>query len=69
MAIRFSCGDVLQLKKKHPCQNDLFLVLRVGSDVRIRCNGCGRDMTIPRVKLESGIKKIIPAVPNQGDTL
>lgn len=68
MSIHFSCGDVLQMKKKHPCGSDLFLVLRVGSDVRIRCNGCARDLTIQRVKLDRGIKKVIPQ-NQQGDIL
>ncbi|MBP3321632.1 MAG: DUF951 domain-containing protein [Clostridia bacterium] len=58
--IRFDCGDTLKMKKKHPCSSDLFEVLRVGSDVRIRCKGCGRDLTLPRIKLESGIKAVIP---------
>ena len=60
MAIQFACQDTLQMKKKHPCGTDLFLVLRTGSDVRIRCQNCGRDLTLSRVKLESGIKKVIP---------
>ena len=51
-------GDTLHMKKKHACGADTFTCLRVGSDIRIRCIGCGRDVTVPRVKLESSIKKI-----------
>lgn len=51
-------GDVLELKKAHPCGSKRFSVLRVGSDIRIVCSGCGRDLTVPRVKLEKSIKKI-----------
>lgn len=51
-------GDKLELKKKHPCGTATFSVLRVGSDIRIVCDGCGRDMVIPREKLERAIKKI-----------
>ena len=58
-------GDVLVLKKKHPCGDDRFLVLRTGSDVRIRCEGCGRDMTFSRIALEKMIRKVEAA--NQGD--
>ena len=58
--IRFECGDTLKMKKKHPCGCDLFEVLRGGSDVRIRCQGCGRDLTMPRIKLEAGIKTVVP---------
>ena len=56
--IKFSSGDILTLKKKHPCGSDSFTVLRGGSDVRLICNGCKRDMTLERVKLEKSIKKV-----------
>lgn len=51
-------GDTLTLKKPHPCGTDKFRVMRVGSDVRIVCTGCGRDLTLPREKLERAIKKV-----------
>ncbi len=60
--IKISVGDTLELKKQHPCGSKRFKVLRVGSDVRIVCSGCGRDMTLPRIKLEKSIKKLIPEV-------
>ncbi len=53
-------GDTVELKKPHPCGEKQFRVLRVGSDIRIVCMGCGRDMTLERPKLEKAIKKIIP---------
>lgn len=56
--IRFQQGDVLELKKPHPCGEKRFRVLRTGSDVRIQCLGCGRDMTLPREKLERSVKKV-----------
>lgn len=56
--VKFSVGDRLILKKKHPCGADAFTVLRTGSDVRIVCTGCGRDMTLPRLTVEKSIKKI-----------
>ena len=58
-------GDVLELKKPHPCGKSSFEVLRVGSDVRIVCLGCGRDVTIPRIKLEKSVRKIIPREDEQ----
>lgn len=51
-------GDVLQMKKPHPCGSKEFLVLRVGADFRVRCAGCGHEVMAPRVKLERNIKKI-----------
>ncbi len=57
--IRFGVGSRLQMKKKHPCGSETFTVLRVGSDVRICCDGCKRDLTLGRVSLEKMIKKVI----------
>lgn len=58
--IKISVGDTLEMKKQHPCGARRFKVLRVGSDVRVVCEGCGRDMTLARIKLEKAIKRIIP---------
>ena len=57
---KISVGDTLELKKQHPCGSKKFTVLRIGSDIRIVCAGCGRDMTLERVKLEKSIKNITP---------
>lgn len=51
-------GDVILVKKKHPCGADRFDVLRVGMDFRIRCTGCSREVMLPRAKIEKNIKKI-----------
>lgn len=58
---RILVGDILDMKKSHPCspKSTRFRVLRIGSDIRIVCEFCGRDLTIPRVKLEKSIKRII----------
>ena len=56
--IKFKQNDILELKKPHPCGSKMFSCQRVGSDVRIICSGCGRDMTVPRIKLEKAVKKI-----------
>ena len=52
-------GDVLNMKKPHPCGENQFTVGRVGMDFRIRCNGCGHEVMVPRVKVEKSIKKVI----------
>lgn len=58
---KFDVGDILELRKPHPCAKDSvsFRVLRVGSDIRIVCERCGRDLTIPRIKLEKNIKRVV----------
>ncbi len=58
MIMQFTEGDIIQMKKMHPCGNAMFRVLRAGSDIRIRCERCGRDITVPRIKLEKSVKKI-----------
>ena len=63
--IYFNAGDCLVLRKKHPCSSDVFKVMRGGTDVRIVCKNCGRDLTIPREKLEKMIKKVIPNEENK----
>ncbi len=60
-------GDKLEMKKPHPCGCKVFDVLRIGSDVRIQCTGCGRDLTLDRIKLEKSIKKIIPSEENHAE--
>ena len=52
-------GDVIQTKKQHPCGANRFDVLRVGMDFKIRCQGCGREIMLPRVKIEKNIRKIL----------
>ena len=58
--LKIMVGDLLELKKPHPCGSKEFKVLRVGSEIRIACQGCGTDMTLDRIKLEKSIKKITP---------
>ncbi|MBO5047405.1 MAG: DUF951 domain-containing protein [Clostridia bacterium] len=62
---KFDVGDVLEMKKQHPCGEKKMKVLRVGSDIRILCLGCGRDVTVAREKLEKNIRKIIPSAETQ----
>ena len=51
--------DILEMKKAHPCGSKRFKVLRVGSDIKISCLGCGHMINLERIKLEKMIKKII----------
>ena len=54
-------GDILELKKEHPCGAKQWQVLRVGMDFKIRCQGCGREVMLPRSKVEKQIKRVLPA--------
>ncbi len=52
-------NDRIRLKKPHPCGGSVFEILRVGSEVRIKCETCGHDMTLDRVKLEKSIRQTL----------
>ena len=51
-------GDVLLLKKKHPCGSVKWLTLRIGADFRLRCLGCGHEIMVSRGKVEKNVKNV-----------
>ncbi len=51
-------GDVLKLKKPHPCGGYLWEVLRVGADFRLKCTGCEHQIMIARKLVEKNIRNI-----------
>lgn len=59
MVENFELGDIIQMKKQHPCGSFEFEVTRVGADVKIKCTGCGRIIMVPRAKFVKAAKKII----------
>lgn len=59
MVDKFYLGDIVQMKKQHPCGSYEWEVLRLGADIKIKCVGCGRLVMLPRSKFQKGVKKII----------
>lgn len=51
-------GDVLVMKKKHPCGSNRMTVLRAGMDFKLRCEGCGHEFMVARSKIEKNIKLV-----------
>ena len=51
--------QLVELKKAHPCGSRNWEVLRVGMDVKLRCQGCGPEVMAPRRKIEKSIKRIL----------
>ena len=51
-------GDVITLKKQHPCGSKDWEVLRIGADFRLKCKGCDHQIMIPRKTLEKSVKEI-----------
>lgn len=51
-------GDILTMKKQHPCGSNQWRVLRIGADFKMKCLGCSHEIMSPRSKIEKNIKKI-----------
>lgn len=54
----YEVGDVVRLKKKHPCGSFEWEILRVGADFRLRCMGCGHQIMVPRKTVERNTKDL-----------
>lgn len=52
-------GDTLVMKKQHPCGSCRWLVMRIGADFKLRCEGCGHELMLPRSKAEKSIKRVL----------
>ena len=56
--MEINVGDIIEMKKTHPCGGKRWSVLRVGMDFKIRCLTCGHEVMVPRTKIEKSIKKV-----------
>ncbi|NLM04103.1 MAG: DUF951 domain-containing protein [Clostridiales bacterium] len=59
MPMELYIGDIVELKKQHPCGNKKFEILRTGADFRIKCLGCEKQLWLSRRDLEKRIKKVL----------
>jgi len=66
MPLKLNVGDIVELKKPHPCGGKTFTIMRTGMDFRIKCNTCETQVWISRPNLEKRVKKIF-AKDNHGD--
>ena len=55
--ISFQVGDIVMMKKPHPCGSQNWEVLQLGTDMRVKCCGCGHMVLMPRPKIPEGGKK------------
>jgi hypothetical protein len=58
--MHFELGDRLRLRKQHPCGNTDWEVVRLGADIGLRCEKCGRRVLLPRSEVERRIKQVLP---------
>ncbi len=56
-------GDVVQMRKQHPCGSDKWTVTRTGADIKIRCGGCGRVVMMDRETFIKRRKKVLEQGP------
>ncbi len=54
----YNVGTVVIMKKQHPCGNSEFTITRIGADIKIKCNECGRFIMLPRIEFNKKMKKI-----------
>lgn len=58
-------GDRVQMRKKHPCGSDEWIVYRIGADVGIRCTGCDRRVMLARNVFHKRLKRVLAAPDNE----
>ena len=58
MEMKYEVGDIIQMKKKHPCGSFEWKILRTGADFRLKCVGCGHQIMISRKLVEKNTKQI-----------
>ncbi len=56
---KYDIGSLLVLKKGHPCGENMWEVVKLGADIRLKCTKCNRLIIIPRIELNKKIKKVI----------
>ena len=55
----FALNDVVEMKKQHPCGTNAWKIIRMGADIRIKCQGCGHSIMMPRNEFAKKMKKVI----------
>ncbi|MCM1992342.1 DUF951 domain-containing protein [Oceanirhabdus seepicola] len=55
----YGLGDIVEMKKGHPCGANSWKVIRLGADIKIKCTECNRIVMVPKVKFDKGVKKIL----------
>ena len=60
MAIDLKIGDVIRMKKAHPCGGLLWTVTRLGADIGMLCQECGRYVLMPRYQLARRLREVVP---------
>lgn len=54
----YGLNDLVEMKKQHPCGTNSWKIIRMGADIRIKCEGCGHSVMIPRNEFTKKLKKV-----------
>ena len=65
--MQLQIGDRLRLRKQHPCGSFDWEVVRLGADIGLRCEGCGRRILLPRSEVERRTKQVLPRIERHDD--
>ena len=57
--MEFHVGDVIKMKKPHPCGSSEWEILRVGMDFRLKCMGCDRQVMVSRKLVEKNFREFV----------
>lgn len=64
--MNLSVGDIVKMKKQHPCGSREWELLRVGMDLKMKCMGCGHQVMLARSQAEKNIRAVVPAAEKAG---
>ena len=64
MGLPYEVGDIVTLKKVHPCGSRDWEILRVGADFRLKCTGCGHQIMVPRKMVKKNTKNLVNSTNN-----
>ena len=62
----YELGDIVLMKKVHPCGSSEMEIIRLGMDIRMKCVGCGHSILLPRLKFEKSMRKVVGHNDNAG---
>ena len=66
LPVRYQVGDIVKMRKSHPCGGDTWEIMRTGVDFRLKCCTCSRVLMIPRPKFEKSVKGPVTAETTPG---
>lgn len=55
----FDINSIVEMKKQHPCGENRWRIIRMGADIRIKCEGCGHSVMLPRKEFNKKVKKVL----------